>query len=91
MALGRQDKDRERSSALHGPHRESINSYSVYDGPTRTSYDDPARAHQAAGDPGYERRVEGCWLCRAKILAEAAQEEFFKLSDSQASKPEGVE
>jgi len=36
---------------------------------------DPETAHSAAGDPGYTRRIEDCFICQAEVLAEAAAAE----------------
>ena len=42
--------------------------------PNGDTFIDPKRAHTAAGDPGYTRRIKGCAQCEAKTLAEEAQQ-----------------
>ncbi len=44
----------------------------LHDGHT---YIDPQRAHEAAGDPGYERAIEGCARCIQQAEIEQAAED----------------
>ena len=56
--------------------------YEVVDHGTITSMD-PERAHKAAGDPGYQRRVPGCGSCEAKGLAEKALKKVFEKAQAK--------
>ena len=46
----------------------------VLDGDTIVTLD-PARAHEAAGDPDFEAFVETCGTCQAKALSQKALKE----------------
>ena len=55
--------------------------YEVFNDATGSLTTDPTRAHEAAGDPGFEQWLPSCHSCQAQALAEAeaqAQEQAVK-------------